>query len=71
MSTTDPCAYALFDLGHALRLAGRPSEAIPVLEQRLQNPNQQGTVQHELDLAQAEAGGGTRPGKGKGHGKDG
>jgi tetratricopeptide (TPR) repeat protein len=71
VSTTDPCAYALFDLGHALRLAGRPSEAIPVLQQRLQNPNQRGTVQHELDLAQAEASGGTEPGKGKGHGKDG
>ena len=76
VSTTDPCAYALFDLGHALRLAGRPGEAIPVLQQRLQNPNQQGTVQHELDLAEAQAGGagtepGKGPGKGKGHGKDG
>jgi serine/threonine protein kinase len=68
VSTTDPCAYALFDLGHALRLAGRPAQAIPVLQQRLQNPDQQGTVQHELDLAEAALNGG-KPGKGKGHGK--
>src|SRR5947207_2117445 len=69
VSTTDPCAYALFDLGHALRLAGRPNEAIPVLQQRLQNDNQRGVVQHELELAQAQANGGTRPGKGHGKGK--
>ena len=68
VSTTDPCAYALFDLGHALRLAGRPSEAIPVLQQRLQNPDQRGVVQHELDLARAAANGGAKPGKGKGRG---
>jgi len=66
VSTTDPCAYALFDLGHALRLAGRPSEAIPILQQRLQNPDQRATVQHELDLAEAAANGGAEPGKGKG-----
>jgi serine/threonine-protein kinase len=69
VSTTDPCAYALFDLGHALRLAGRPQEAIPILQQRLQNPDQQGTVQHELDLAEAAANGGTQPGEGHGKGK--
>ena len=51
-------AYALYNLGHALRLAGRPDDAIPVLEQRLEIPNQTSTVQHELELAQAEAGGG-------------
>jgi serine/threonine-protein kinase len=66
VSTTDPCAYALFDLGHVLRLAGRPAEAIPVLQQRLQNPNQRGVVQQELAMAQAEANGGTKPGKGHG-----
>ena len=33
-------AYALFNLGKSLRLAGRPDEAIPVLEQRLKIPNQ-------------------------------
>jgi eukaryotic-like serine/threonine-protein kinase len=69
VATTDPCAYALFDLGHALRLAGRPSEAIPVLQQRLQNPDQRGVVQHELELAQAAANGGAEPGKGHGKGK--
>jgi eukaryotic-like serine/threonine-protein kinase len=69
VSTTDPCAYALFDLGHALRLAGRPSEAIPVLQQRLQNPDQRDVVQHELDLAEAAANGGAQPGKGHGKGK--
>jgi len=69
VSTTDPCAYALFDLGHALRLARRPQEAIPILQQRLQNPDQQGTVQHELDLAEAAANGGAQPGKGHGKGK--
>jgi eukaryotic-like serine/threonine-protein kinase len=69
VSQTDPCAYALFDLGHALRLAGRPQDAIPVLEQRLQNPNQRGLVQNELDQARQDAG--QQPGKpGKGPKKD-
>jgi eukaryotic-like serine/threonine-protein kinase len=49
-------AYALFNLGKALRLAGRPDEAIPVLEKRLQIPNQTETVQAELDKAKREAG---------------
>lgn len=49
-------AYALFNLGKSLRLAGRPEEAIPILERRLQIPNQTGTVQRELDLARQEAG---------------
>jgi hypothetical protein len=56
VSQTDPCAYAYYDLGHALRLAGRASEAIPVLETRLQNPDQRGTVMAELRQAQHEAG---------------
>ncbi|HEU4656464.1 MAG TPA: tetratricopeptide repeat protein, partial [Capillimicrobium sp.] len=55
VSTTDPCAYAYYDLGRALRLAGRPQEAIPILETRLQNPDQAETVQAELDQARAEA----------------
>jgi eukaryotic-like serine/threonine-protein kinase len=50
-------AYALFNLGRSLRLAGRPDEAIPILEQRLQIPNQRGTVKKELELARQEAGG--------------
>ena len=49
-------AYALFNLGSALRLSGRPEEAIPVLEQRLQIPNQTATVEEELEAARAEAG---------------
>ena len=49
-------AYALFNLGRSLRLAGRPDEAIPVLEQRLEIPNQTETVQRELDLAKRQAG---------------
>jgi tetratricopeptide (TPR) repeat protein len=49
-------AYALFNLGNALRLSGRPEEAIPVLEQRLQIPDQTGTVEEELEAARAEAG---------------
>lgn len=50
-------AYALFNYGNALRLSGRPEEAIPVLEARLQIPNQTGTVQAELDAARENAGG--------------
>ncbi|MFL5834369.1 MAG: protein kinase domain-containing protein [Solirubrobacterales bacterium] len=49
-------AYALFNLGNALRLSGRPEEAIPVLERRLEIPNQSGTVEEELEAARAEAG---------------
>jgi eukaryotic-like serine/threonine-protein kinase len=49
-------AYALFNLGSALRLSGRPDEAIPILEERLQIPNQTGTVEEELAAARAEAG---------------
>jgi eukaryotic-like serine/threonine-protein kinase len=68
VATTDPCAYALFDLGHALRLAGRPADAIPVLQQRLQNPDQAATVQQELALAEGAVNG-AKPGPGQGHGK--
>jgi serine/threonine-protein kinase len=49
-------AYALFNLGNALRLSGRASEAIPVLERRLEIPNQTDTVEEELESARAEAG---------------
>jgi len=47
-------AYALFNLGNALRLAGRPGDAIPILERRLDIPNQQGTVAAELKQAQKD-----------------
>jgi eukaryotic-like serine/threonine-protein kinase len=49
-------AYALFNLGHALRMAGHPEEAIPILERRLQIPDQTQTVQTELTAARAAAG---------------
>jgi serine/threonine protein kinase len=48
-------AYALFNLGNALRLSGRPEDAIPVLERRLQIPNQTGVVRRELAAAQRAA----------------
>ncbi|MDX6589346.1 MAG: eukaryotic-like serine/threonine-protein kinase [Solirubrobacterales bacterium] len=50
-------AYALFNLGNALRLSGRPEEAVPVLEERLRIPNQVGTVTEELEAARSEAAG--------------
>lgn len=48
-------AYALFNLGNALRLSGRPEQAIPVLEQRLEIPNQTEAVRSELEAARSEA----------------
>jgi tetratricopeptide (TPR) repeat protein len=54
--TTDvDYAYALYNLGNALRLSGRPEDAIPVLEQRLQIPNQTEVVERELAAARREA----------------
>jgi eukaryotic-like serine/threonine-protein kinase len=69
------CAYALYNLGRSLRLAGRPAEAIPVLERRLTYGNQTETVQAELDAARSAAGqtapsGGEDGKPGKGNGKD-
>jgi hypothetical protein len=49
-------AYALFNLGKSLRLAGRAEEAIPILERRLEIPNQTETVRAELEAARREAG---------------
>jgi serine/threonine-protein kinase len=49
-------AYALYDLGSALRQANRPKDAIPVLEARLKIDNQRDVVQRELDAAKAAAG---------------
>jgi hypothetical protein len=72
VQTTDPCAFAWYDLGHALRLSGDPAAAIPVLQTRLQNPNQHDVVQQELELAQREANGGPAkkaPPPKKAHGK--
>jgi tetratricopeptide (TPR) repeat protein len=48
-------AYALFNLGKSLRLAGRYDEAIQVLEQRMKINNQKDTVKRELELAKQQA----------------
>jgi serine/threonine-protein kinase len=55
VSTTDPCAYALYDLGHALRVSGHPDEAIPVLQQRMKIDNQRDVVKAELEQAKKDA----------------
>lgn len=44
-------AYALYDLGRSLRLAGDPRAAVPILWQRLHIPNQTGVVRTQLALA--------------------
>jgi len=52
--TTEACltyAYALYDLGRALRLDGDPAAAIPVLSERLRIDNQREVVAQELELA--------------------
>jgi tRNA A-37 threonylcarbamoyl transferase component Bud32 len=50
-------AYSLYNLGWALRLAGRPAEAIPYLEERLRvSDYKRGVVEQELRTAQAAAG---------------
>jgi tetratricopeptide (TPR) repeat protein len=48
-------AYALYDLGHALRVSGHPAEAIPILEQRMKINNQRDVVKAELEQAKAAA----------------
>ena len=49
--------YAYFSLGKALRLSGRPEDAIPVRELRLKNPDQRATVEKELAAAKRDAAG--------------
>jgi eukaryotic-like serine/threonine-protein kinase len=49
-------AYALYNLGRSLRLAGRPGDAIPYLERRLGIANQREVVRRELAAARAAAG---------------
>ena len=49
-------AFALYNLGNAYYLAGRPDDAIPVLEDRLQIPNQTETVRETLEAAREAAG---------------
>jgi hypothetical protein len=51
-------AYALFDLGRALRLSGHPAAAVRLLQARLQIDDQRTVV--ALELARAEAAGGVR-----------
>jgi tetratricopeptide (TPR) repeat protein len=48
-------AYALYDLGRALRLSGKPGAAVPILERRLEIDNQRPTVEAELQLAREGA----------------
>lgn len=50
-STCLTYAYALYDLGRAVRLSGEPRAAVPILERRLQIDNQRGVVSAELQLA--------------------
>ena len=50
-------AYALYNLGRALRLSGRPADAIPYLEKRLKFANQRGVVKRELAAARRATGG--------------
>jgi serine/threonine protein kinase len=55
-TAVDPCAYAMYDYGDALVRSGRPDEAIPVLEARLQRfDNQNGTVKALLKKARHDA----------------
>ena len=48
-------AYALFNLGRSLRLAGRAGEAVPILERRLRIQNQRRSWRKELKQAQKAA----------------
>ena len=50
-STCLTYAYALYDLGRAVRLSGEPQAAVPILERRLQIDNQRSTVVAQLQLA--------------------
>jgi RNA polymerase subunit RPABC4/transcription elongation factor Spt4 len=47
-------AYALFNLGRSLRLAGRPDLAIPILEERMKFADQRHIVARELEVARIE-----------------
>jgi eukaryotic-like serine/threonine-protein kinase len=64
-------AFALFNLGAALRAVGDPGDAIPLLEERLRvSDYKRGVVQQELAAARAQAGqGGTAPPPAQGPGK--
>ena len=53
----DPCGYAMFEKGLALNRSGKPDEAIPVLQERLDRfgDNEKGEVAKELKAAQKAA----------------
>ena len=53
----DPCGYALFEKGLALNRSGKPDEAIPVLQERLDRfgDNEKGEVAKELKAAKKAA----------------
>ncbi len=54
----DPCAYAMYDYANALVQAGRPAEAVAILEQRLDRfDNQNGVVKALLRRARKDSGG--------------
>jgi len=55
-STCLTYAYALYDLGRAVRLGGAPQAAVPILERRLQIDNQRWVVSDELQLARQGVG---------------
>jgi serine/threonine protein kinase len=57
-TNVNPCGYALFEYGKALRLTGKPQEAIPLLELRLQRfpEDQRKVVEKELRAARKAAG---------------
>jgi serine/threonine-protein kinase len=68
---TDEITYffALYNLGVALNRSGNPAEAIPYLQERLRNPNQQGTVKRELQAAMQQVSGTGKAGnQGNGNG---
>ena len=48
----NPCGYALYEVGAALNALGRPDEAIPYLEQRLDQYGPNKDVEKELKAAQ-------------------
>jgi hypothetical protein len=65
-SETEACltyAYALFDLGRALRLNGDRAGAIAILSERLRIHNQREAVQEELNQATEGSAGATASSK--------
>jgi eukaryotic-like serine/threonine-protein kinase len=62
-------AYALYNLGNALRLTGRPGDAIPYLRERLRISDfRRADVIRELTIARQQAGLTPAPGTGNGNG---